>query len=85
MWDVAPATGPMPFNLQLALTPAFHLASMGAMQSIFTVPGGMLHVLMPLPAVPSLSGQTFYVQWLVPVPSNHGPVSLSNALRIPLL
>ncbi|MFY9341700.1 MAG: cytochrome c peroxidase [Planctomycetota bacterium] len=85
MWDVAPATGAMPFNLQLAVTPAFSLSSMGSMQAVFTVPSGMLQVPMPLPATPALSGQTFYVQWLVPVPSNHGPVSLSNGLRIPLL
>ena len=84
MWDVATSSG-MPLNLELALTPAFQMFFVGPMQLEWTVPSGVLQAPLPLPSTPTLSGQTLFAQWLVVEPSQHGPVALSNALRIPLL
>ncbi len=46
---------------------------------------GVVQVPLPLPNVPSLSGQPLYAQWLVLEPSRQWPVATSNALYIPLL
>lgn len=84
MWDQAVASG-QPFNLQLAVSPAFLMVGMGTMDVTFSTTSGVKQVPMPLPNAPALSGLTLFAQWLAFAPSEHGPFALSNALRMQLL
>jgi cytochrome c peroxidase len=85
MWDVAQRSAPMPFQIELALSPAFNIFAVGPAQWTFTMATGIQVVPLPLPNVPALSGQTLFAQWLVLEPSATAPIVTSNALRIPLL
>ena len=58
MWDTAMSTGGLPFNLQLALTPAFEMFTIGAAEWVFTTNVGVKQVPIPIPNTASLSGQT---------------------------
>ena len=86
MWDTAAAApNTLPFNVQLALSPAFLMFSMGPAQSNWIVPGvGMQQIPMPLPNQPVLSGAELYAQWLVFNPASATPIQTSNGLRIEL-
>jgi hypothetical protein len=85
MWDRAPRSGPAPFNIELGMTPAFEMFSVGTMGWTFAIPTGVIQAPLPLPNLPALSGQTLFAQWLVLQPSREWPLATSNALRIPLL
>jgi hypothetical protein len=85
MWDRAPASGPAPFNLELGMTPAFEMFSIGTVGGMWPYASGVIQAPLPLPNLPALSGQTLFAQWLVLEPSRGWPLATSNALRIPLL
>jgi hypothetical protein len=53
-------------------------------QPSIAVPHGSAQVPLPLPNTRSLSGQTFYAQWLVLEASSIWPAATSNVLRVPL-
>ena len=85
MWDRAPGSAPAPFNLELGMTPAFEMSFVGTVNWAWLMSSGVIQAPLPLPNVPSLSGQTLFAQWLVFEPSREWPLATSNALRIPLL
>jgi len=85
MWDTAVNPGtPVLWNVQLALTPNFQVLTTGPAQACWIVPYGSVQTPLPLPNTPSLSGQTFFAQWLVLEASQNWPAATSNVLRIPL-
>ncbi len=84
MWDVAVAPSPLPFHVQLAMSPAFQLFGTGVASFYWTMSTGGLQVPMPLPNLPALAGTTLFAQWLALEPSATWPVATSNVLRIPL-
>ena len=85
MWDTAASATSLPFNLQLALTPAFQVFAVGPAEWTFTMSSATKQVPIPIPNVAALSGQTLFTQWLVLEPSSSNLIATSNALRIPLL
>jgi len=86
MLDLVPAAGPQPFDVELAISPAFGIYAQGLAQGVWYLPGqGFAQAPLPLPNLPSLSGVTLYAQWVVLEPSAQWPLATSNALRIPLL
>jgi hypothetical protein len=85
MWDTAAASTTMPYNLQLALSPAFQVFGMGPAQTNWIVPGvGMQQIPMPLPNQPVLAGAELYAQWLVFDVTSANPILTSNGLRLEL-
>jgi cytochrome c peroxidase len=85
MWDTAAASTTMPYNLQLALSPAFQVFGMGPAQTNWIVPGvGMQQIPMPLPNQPALAGAELYAQWLVFDVTSANPILTSNGLRLEL-
>jgi hypothetical protein len=84
MFDTAIAAANGPFDVRLALTPAFQMFTIGPAGTTPSYTGGLAQVALPLPNVPALSGQTLFTQWLVLEPSAQGPFASSNALRITL-
>jgi len=84
MWDTAVSGSPALWNFHLALTPSFQVLTTGLAQQIYPVAYGSVQVPLPLPNTPSLTGQTFFAQWLVLEASQNWPVATSNVLRIPL-
>jgi cytochrome c peroxidase len=83
MFDTAIGTAPGPFGVQLGLTPAFVMFTIGP-SFAGGIAAGTAQVPLPLPNAPALSGQTLFTQWLVLQPSSEGPFASSNALRITL-
>jgi hypothetical protein len=64
---------PVLWNVQLALTPSFQVLTTGPAQACWIVPYGSVQTPLPLPNTPSLSGQTFFAQWLVLEASQNWP------------
>jgi cytochrome c peroxidase len=85
LWDTAPnqGTAVLP-GLELALSPSFVAFPTGMADWHWLVPGGTKRVPLPLPNVPSLSGQTLYAQFAAYDLAASAPLSFSNALRIRL-
>lgn len=85
MWDTALASGPLPFNLELAVSPAFKIFTVGPATYHWTMPTSGVQIAdVPIPNNSALSGQTLYAQWLALEQSTNGIAATSNALRIPL-
>jgi cytochrome c peroxidase len=84
MFDTALAAAPGPFDVQLGLTPAFSIFTIGPAGSSPSYSGGVVQVPLPLPANPALGGQVLFTQWLSLEPSLAWPFATSNALRFQL-
>jgi len=84
MWDTAVSGSPAPWNIRLAMTPSFQVLTTGPAQPGSSVACGSAQAPVPVPNTPSLSGQTFFAQWLVLEASLTWPAASSNVLRVTL-